>query len=114
MTQLVASSPSAAQQGELVHGFDVVTGAGSYSGAAIARRLHEAGRPIRTLTGHPSRGHADPSIEVRPLDFDDPIALSESLRGATTLVAGSGIFADPNPAAAVRRYREAALTAASV
>jgi len=36
------------------------------------------------------------------------------LRGATTLVAGSGIFADPNPAAAVRRYREAALTAASV
>jgi NADH dehydrogenase len=85
MTQLVASSPSAAQQGELVHGFDVVTGAFSYSGAAIARRLHEAGRPIRTLTGHPSRGHADPSIEVRPLDFDDPIALSESLRGATTL-----------------------------
>ena len=36
------------------------------------------------------------------------------LRGATTLVAGSGIFADPNPAAAVRRYREAAVTAASV
>jgi uncharacterized protein YbjT (DUF2867 family) len=72
-------------------GFDVVTGAFSYSGAAIAGELRAAGRRVRTLTGHPGR---DPStgqtpagnqIEVRPLDFADPAALTESLRGARTL-----------------------------
>lgn len=66
-------------------GLDVVTGAFSYSGAAITARLTAAGRGVRTLTGHPSRATADPTIEVRPLDFDDPIGLAESLGGATTL-----------------------------
>ena len=33
---------------------DVVTGAFSYSGAAIARELRAAGRQVRTLTGHPA------------------------------------------------------------
>ena len=36
-------------------GFDVVTGAFSYSGAAIASELQAAGRRVRTLTGHPGR-----------------------------------------------------------
>jgi NADH dehydrogenase len=40
---------------------------------------------VRTLTGHPQRHSADSSIEVRPLDFDDPIGLTKSMRGATTL-----------------------------
>jgi nucleoside-diphosphate-sugar epimerase len=68
-------------------GFDVVTGAFSYSGAAIATALERTGRRVRTLTGHPERGHGDGggAIDVRPLDFDDPQALTESLRGAATL-----------------------------
>lgn len=66
-------------------GVDVVTGAFSYSGSAIARELQAAGRRVRTLTGHPDRAPQGISIEVRPLDFDDPIGLAESLRGATTL-----------------------------
>jgi uncharacterized protein YbjT (DUF2867 family) len=73
-------------------GFDVVTGAFSYSGAAIARELQAAGRPVRTLTNHPGRAPKSPAtavtggdIEVRPLDFTDPAALAESMRGAGTL-----------------------------
>ena len=71
--------------------FDVVTGAFSYSGAAIAKELQAAGRRVRTLTGHPGRAPKGPKtfagsgIEVRPLDFADPAALAESLRGAGTL-----------------------------
>jgi NADH dehydrogenase len=64
---------------------DVVTGAFSYSGAAIARELRAAGHRVCTLTGHPGRAPAGTSIEVRPLDFADPAALEESLRGAHTL-----------------------------
>ena len=53
-------------------GLDVVTGAFSYSGRAIARHLQHAGRQVRTLTGHPERVPATrDDIEVRPLDFDD-------------------------------------------
>jgi NADH dehydrogenase len=66
-------------------GLDVVTGAFGYSGAAITRRLLASGRRVRTLTGHPARGGANPSLEVAPLDFDDPIGLAASLTGATTL-----------------------------
>jgi uncharacterized protein YbjT (DUF2867 family) len=66
-------------------GFDVVTGAFSYSGAAIAGELERAGRRVRTLTGHPERAPAGSGIDVRPLDFDDVIALTASLQGATTL-----------------------------
>jgi NADH dehydrogenase len=65
--------------------FDVVTGAFSYSGAAIASELRAAGRRVRTLTGHPGRAPADTRIEVRPLDFADPAGLAASLRGARTL-----------------------------
>jgi uncharacterized protein YbjT (DUF2867 family) len=64
---------------------DVVTGAFSYSGAAIARQLTEAGHRIRTLTGHPRRATGEAAIEVRPLDFADPGGLEESLAGARTL-----------------------------
>ncbi len=67
-------------------GFDVVTGAFSYSGAVIARELQAAGRRVRTLTGHPGRAPAGTPIEVRPLDFADPAGLAEALRGARTLV----------------------------
>jgi len=66
-------------------GLDVVTGAFSYSGHAIARRLLSTGRRVRTLTGHPERGQDQPDIEVRSLDFDDPAGLAGALEGATTL-----------------------------
>jgi uncharacterized protein YbjT (DUF2867 family) len=51
---------------------DVVTGAFSYSGAAIARQLRAKGHHVRTLTGHPRRAPADTDIDVRPLAFADP------------------------------------------
>src|SRR5215472_5932703 len=66
-------------------GFDVVTGAFSYTGAAITRDLLAAGRPVRTLTGHPGRAPRGTPVEVRPLDFADPAGLTASLRGAGTL-----------------------------
>ena len=66
-------------------GLDAVTGAFSYSGRVIARHLRQAGRRVRTLTGHPERAGDQIDIEVRPLDFDDPAGLSASLAGVTTL-----------------------------
>jgi uncharacterized protein YbjT (DUF2867 family) len=64
---------------------DVVTGAFSYSGAAITRELQAAGHRVRTLTGHPDRAGAGTDVDVRPLRFDDPAELTRSMRGARTL-----------------------------
>lgn len=64
---------------------DVVTGAFGYSGAAISRQLLAAGRRVRTLTGHPGRAPADTDIDVHPLRFDDPAALTRAMHGAHTL-----------------------------
>src|SRR5665213_416553 len=66
-------------------GLDVVTGAFSYSGRAIAAALSDAGRRVRTLTGHPGRAPRGSPFEVWPLDFDDQLGLVESLSGVTTL-----------------------------
>jgi NADH dehydrogenase len=66
--------------------FDVVTGAFSFTGRFIARRLIAEGRSIRTLTNHPRRpGTDDIKAEVAPLLFSDYPALVESLRGADVL-----------------------------
>ena len=64
---------------------DVVTGAFSYSGAAIARDLRAAGHDVKTLTGHPERAPAGTPLAVAPLDFTDPAGLARALRGAHTL-----------------------------
>jgi nucleoside-diphosphate-sugar epimerase len=64
---------------------DVVTGAFSYSGAAISRQLLDRGHLVRTLTGHPGRAPVSTPIETRPLDFTDPDELRRSLDGAVTL-----------------------------
>lgn len=67
-------------------GFDVVTGAFSYTGKYITRRLLVLGRTVKTLTGHPNR--PDPfggKVAVAPLDFSRPDALASSLDGAETL-----------------------------
>lgn len=64
---------------------DVVTGAFSYSGAAITRQLLDRGHQVRTLTGHPERAPAGTPVESRPLDFAAPEELRRSLDGAQTL-----------------------------
>jgi NADH dehydrogenase len=61
---------------------DAVTGAFSYSGAAIAAELLRRGRPVRTLTNHPRR---DSDLEVHPLDLHDREGLRRSLAGVDTL-----------------------------
>jgi uncharacterized protein YbjT (DUF2867 family) len=64
-------------------GFDVVTGAFSFTGQYIARRLLAGGRRVRTLTNHPRRPAAlDIDVDIAPLQFTDRAALVESLRGA--------------------------------
>jgi nucleoside-diphosphate-sugar epimerase len=67
-------------------GFDIVTGAFSYTGRFIARRLLAEERRVRTLTNHPQRpGAEDIKVDVAPLQFTDRAALVESLRGADVL-----------------------------
>ncbi len=64
-----------------------ITGAFSYSGKYIARRLLERGEQLVTLTGHPNR--PDPfggRVPALPLDFDNQPQLIESLRGNDVLV----------------------------
>jgi uncharacterized protein YbjT (DUF2867 family) len=65
---------------------DVVTGAFSYTGRYLARRLLAAGRKVRTLTGHPARPHPfGPQVDIAPYSFENPAELRKSLEGATTL-----------------------------
>ena len=64
-----------------------VTGAFSYSGKYITRRLLARGEQVITLTGHPDR--PDPfngQVRAFPLDFANAAELTESLRGIETLV----------------------------
>jgi NADH dehydrogenase len=64
-----------------------VTGAYSYSGKYIARRLLDAGHSVLTLTDHPER--PDPfggRVPAFPLDFSRPDELASNLRGADVLV----------------------------
>jgi NADH dehydrogenase len=81
---LLAQEPTS-QPSRSDGGLDAVTGAFSYSGSAIARRLLDSGRRVRTLTGHPERGDGRSDIEVHGLDFDDPAGLATTLRGVSTL-----------------------------
>jgi NADH dehydrogenase len=64
---------------------DVVTGAFSFTGGFIARKLLDSGRRVRTLTNHPHRPGAIEGVDVAPLQFTDRDALVESLRGADVL-----------------------------
>jgi len=63
-----------------------VTGAFSYSGKYIAKRLLERGEEVITLTGHPNR--PDPfngQVKAFPLDFDE-VGMAQSLQGVDVLV----------------------------
>lgn len=63
-----------------------VTGAFSYSGKYITKRLLERDEEVVTLTGHPNR--PDPfggKVKVHPLDFDQT-SMTRSLQGVDVLV----------------------------
>jgi uncharacterized protein YbjT (DUF2867 family) len=63
-----------------------VTGAFSYSGKYITRRLLERGEEVITLTGHPNR--PDPfggQVKAYPLGFDEA-GMARSLQGVEVLV----------------------------
>ncbi len=63
-----------------------VTGAFSYSGKYIARRLLARGEQVITLTGHPDRPDPfDGQVQAFPLDFGDVDGLTRSLSGVDTL-----------------------------
>src|SRR5437773_5719652 len=65
---------------------NVVTGAFSYTGKYITRRLLAMGKQVRTLTGHPDNPNPfGEQVCVYPFQFDNPAALVKSLEGATTL-----------------------------
>jgi NADH dehydrogenase len=62
-----------------------ITGAYSYSGKYITRRLLARGEEVITLTGHPNR--PDPfagKVKAFPLDFEDEAELARSLEGVHT------------------------------
>ena len=61
----------------------VLTGAFSYTGRYVTRRLLDHGVRVRTLTRNPDA--EDPfggRVEVAPLDFSDPDGLRRSIQGA--------------------------------
>lgn len=64
-----------------------VTGAFSYSGKYITKRLLERGEDVITLTNHPNR--PDPfngKVKAYPMDFSNEAELVQSLRGVDVLV----------------------------
>src|ERR1700676_1874318 len=66
--------------------FDVVTGAFGYTGKYITRRLLDAGRRVRTITGHPNRANSFANrVEIAPMNFSDHLELTRSLQGASVL-----------------------------
>ena len=64
----------------------VVTGAFSYTGRYVARRLLDEGVSVRTLTRNPNReGLFSGLVEASPLGFSDPDGLRRSMQGAGVL-----------------------------
>lgn len=62
-----------------------VTGAFSYSGKYITRRLLERGEEVITLTGHPNRPDPfDGKVKAFPLNFENKTELTASLQGVHT------------------------------
>ena len=61
----------------------VVTGAFSYTGRYVTRRLVDQGVGVRTLTRNPDAENPfGGRVEAAPLDFSDPDGLSRSMQGA--------------------------------
>lgn len=83
--------PNPAQQQtrekELASKTVVITGAFSYTGKYATRILLDHGYRIRTLTFHPERENPfGDKVQVFPYNFDHPERLTETLRGASTLI----------------------------
>ena len=65
----------------------VVTGALSYSGKYVARRLLARGHHVATLTHHANRPDPfDGQVQIFPLDFDRPGQLEAALDGCQALI----------------------------
>ncbi len=65
----------------------VITGAFSYTGKYATRILLDRGYRIRTLTYHPERENPfGDRVQVFPYNFENPERLTETLRGASTLI----------------------------
>lgn len=65
---------------------EAVTGAFSYTGQYIARRLLQSGAQVLNLTRDPQREHAFGSqLHSVPFNFDRPQDLADSLEGVSTL-----------------------------
>ena len=64
----------------------IVTGAFSYTGRYVARRLLDEGVGVRTLTRNPDRRDLFGGlVPAAPLDFSDPDGLCRSMQGAGVL-----------------------------
>lgn len=64
-----------------------VTGAFSYSGKYIAKRLLEKGEEVITLTNHPNRPNPfNGKIQAFPLNFANETELTQNLQGVDVLV----------------------------
>ncbi len=64
----------------------VVTGAFGYIGRYIARHLLAIGESVTTITTHPDKPNPfGENVKAFPYDFENPDALTASLRGASTL-----------------------------
>lgn len=89
-TFLLLTAPGSLPSGRVLleaPGVDVVTGAFSFTGRAIAEELLARGRSVRTLARRPAEDD-DPlgaRVEWAPLQFSDPAALRERLSGADVL-----------------------------
>jgi len=65
----------------------VITGAFSYTGKYATRVLLDRGYRIRTLTYHTEReNHFGDKVQVFSYSFNNPERLTETLRGASTLI----------------------------
>lgn len=63
-----------------------VTGAFGYTGKYITQRLLESDATVTTLTGHPDRpNHFGERVSTAPFNFDNPTALTRTLKGVDTL-----------------------------
>ena len=65
----------------------VITGAFSYTGKYTTRLLLDLGYTVRTLTFHPDRENPfGKQVQAFPYNFDHPVQLTQTLRGACTLI----------------------------
>lgn len=65
----------------------VITGAFSYTGKYTTRFLLNRGYEVRTITYHPERENPfGEQVQAFPYNFDRPAQLTQTLRGASTLI----------------------------